>query len=174
MWDTDQFVMNISILQYIKCHHKRWRLRTDISLPTQTSKFNTTIKFSTGQSDQKFVEVILAGALARVKFYVHYREMISYHSLVARRFKTLPWLRHYNSTGCFGYRPNKGLITNATIPGTISICCVGDLLFCVWLVVNDEILANRIRAPNLWQLVLAYREHGHTMASLDPLVSPVW
>ncbi|XP_065883214.1 2-oxoadipate dehydrogenase complex component E1-like [Dysidea avara] len=80
--------------------------------------------------------------------------MMSLSSLVARRWKTPPWLRLYHSTGCFGYRPNKGLISNATVP------------------VNEEILANRIRAPNLWQLVLAYREHGHRMASLDPLAMP--
>ena len=40
-------------------------------------------------------------------------------------------------------------------------------------IVNEEILANRIRVPNLWQLVLAYREHGHRMASLDPLTAPI-
>jgi len=38
-------------------------------------------------------------------------------SLVVRRWKTPPWLRLYHSTGCFGYRPNKGLISKPIIPG---------------------------------------------------------
>ena len=97
---------------------------------------------------------------------------MSLSSLVARRWKTPPWLRLYHSTGCFGYRPNKGLISNATVPGTFCGTCCVEIYFSVAPVVNEEILANRIRAPNLWQLVLAYREHGHRMASLDPLAMP--
>ena len=45
----------------------------------------------------------------------------------------------------------------------------GILLLVLICAVPQEWLANRSRQGGLWQLITAYRNHGHHKASLDPL-----
>ena len=104
-----------------------------------------------------------------------FQVMSSLIGLFNGQCRSLLWLRSsrrwYHGAGCYGHASNKGLTaSNEVLTGDISYKNFTWITF--YTTVGEDILANRIREPNLWQLVQAYRDHGHCMASLDPLTTP--